>query len=259
MPRFYDEPEAAEAGDFMFPLIEEAALVTASQQLSPPSHLQTPADFQISPAERFASLVHSPASPAYKSARSSTRSSLARQLNGAGDRVKSPAQPRDDQEAGEPSAVSEEPRQSSRLRSAPTKTKPAQKAPSVVKRELRPKVKRELRPKANVDAKGAVRKAGRPAKTAVVGRPSKTAAAPRRGRAAGKAKESKTTAASAREGRKEWEVEKIVGSRIDEATMEHFFRVKWKGFSDKDNTWEPKKNLANCKSLVEAYEKKAGK
>jgi hypothetical protein len=91
----------------------------------------------------------------------------------------------------------------------------------------------------------------------------KPAAAPRRGRPPAKeakaAKPAKAAAAGGKASKQEWEVEQIVDSMIDEETMEHFFRVKWKGYSSKDNTWEPKKNLVNCKDLLEAYEKKAKK
>ncbi|KJZ77541.1 hypothetical protein HIM_03265 [Hirsutella minnesotensis 3608] len=57
---------------------------------------------------------------------------------------------------------------------------------------------------------------------------------------------------------KEWEIERIVDSRIDAATLEqHFYLVKWKGWAEKHNTWEPKKNLANCSAAIVAYEKAA--
>ncbi|POR35797.1 Uncharacterized protein TPAR_04007 [Tolypocladium paradoxum] len=55
----------------------------------------------------------------------------------------------------------------------------------------------------------------------------------------------------------EWEVEKIVDSRIEEGTFKHFYLVKWKGFASKDNTWEPKTNVAHCWAAIEAYEKGA--
>lgn len=92
----------------------------------------------------------------------------------------------------------------------------------------------------------------------------KPAVAKRRGRppkeASKAAKPAKAAAAAGGNATKqEWEVEQIVDSMIDEETMEHFFKVKWKGYSSKDNTWEPKKNLSNCKDLLEAYEKKAKK
>ncbi|KAF7561946.1 hypothetical protein G7046_g2191 [Stylonectria norvegica] len=52
-----------------------------------------------------------------------------------------------------------------------------------------------------------------------------------------------------------WEVEKIVDSQVDADTLEQFYHVKWKGFPAKDNTWEPKKNLASCRQTIRAYEK----
>ncbi|KAJ3470202.1 hypothetical protein MRS44_000301 [Fusarium solani] len=82
----------------------------------------------------------------------------------------------------------------------------------------------------------------------------KTPAKRGRGRPATKAK--KTTE---RGGEKEWEVEKVVGSQIDADTSEHFYFVKWKGYSAKENTWEPKKNLGNCRNLIWEFEKTMSK
>ncbi|EHK19203.1 uncharacterized protein TRIVIDRAFT_225073 [Trichoderma virens Gv29-8] len=210
-----------------------------------PNPLHLPTDSQISSADRFASPVHSPVSPVYKSTRSSTRSSLARQLDDVEDKPKSPAHSKDGKDGKDGGGLSPafaKPRQSSR-----DQTKPSKKAASPLKRELRPR--------GHINSKGAVRKAGRAAKVV----PAKTVPAQRKGRPAKKSKESKATVSAQAADRNEWEVEKIVDSRIEEETLQHFFRVKWKGFSDKHNTWEPKKNLANCKGLVDAYEKKAGK
>ncbi|KAI9171857.1 Testis-specific chromodomain Y 1 [Paramyrothecium foliicola] len=53
---------------------------------------------------------------------------------------------------------------------------------------------------------------------------------------------------------KEWEIERIVDSYIDSDTCEHFYQVKWKGFSAKENTWEPKVNLTHCPAILRAYE-----
>lgn len=52
----------------------------------------------------------------------------------------------------------------------------------------------------------------------------------------------------------QWEVESIVDSIIDADTHQHFYQVKWKGFSKKDNTWEPKVNLANCQAAIKQFE-----
>jgi hypothetical protein len=53
----------------------------------------------------------------------------------------------------------------------------------------------------------------------------------------------------------EWEVERILDSGIDGPTGVHLYLVKWKGFSSKENTWEPKKNLGNCHKLLQEFEK----
>ncbi|KAK1245775.1 hypothetical protein MKX07_004844 [Trichoderma sp. CBMAI-0711] len=181
------------------------------------------------------------------------------------------------------------PRQSTQVRSAPGKAKPTAAAATAAKvtRKASASTKRELRTKGRTDAKGAVRKPGRPARAASAAKALATttktaatktaatktaatktatvkpAATQRRGRPPTKeakaAKPAKAAAAGGTASKQEWEVEQIVNSMIDEETMEHFFRVKWKGYSTKDNTWEPKKNLVNCKDLLEAYEKKAKK
>ncbi|UPK99299.1 hypothetical protein LCI18_010234 [Fusarium solani-melongenae] len=70
-----------------------------------------------------------------------------------------------------------------------------------------------------------------------------------RGRPATKAKKT-----IERGGQKEWEVEKVLGSQIDADTSEQFYLVKWKGYSVKENTWEPKKNLGNCRNLIREFE-----
>ncbi|CAG9986953.1 unnamed protein product [Clonostachys byssicola] len=53
----------------------------------------------------------------------------------------------------------------------------------------------------------------------------------------------------------QWEVESIVDSQIDADTMEHFYKVKWKGYSTKENTWEPKSNLVGCQDALKEYER----
>ncbi|RGP79852.1 testis-specific chromodomain y 1 [Fusarium longipes] len=58
------------------------------------------------------------------------------------------------------------------------------------------------------------------------------------------------------ESETEWEVEKIMDSGIDVPTGVHLYLVKWKGFSGKQNTWEPKKNLGNCLELIREFEKR---
>ena len=34
------------------------------------------------------------------------------------------------------------------------------------------------------------------------------------------------------------------------------FKIRWKGFSEEYDTWEPEENLAGCKELVEQFWKK---
>ncbi|OAA56080.1 Chromo domain-like protein [Cordyceps fumosorosea ARSEF 2679] len=55
-------------------------------------------------------------------------------------------------------------------------------------------------------------------------------------------------------GSDEWEAERIVGARIEADTYIHWYEVKWKNWSTKHNTWEPKKNLAACQNLIEEFE-----
>ena len=51
----------------------------------------------------------------------------------------------------------------------------------------------------------------------------------------------------------EFEVEKITKKRkLRNGKFEYF--VKWKGYSEKDNTWEPLSNLKNAKDIVNQFE-----
>ncbi|GJN70548.1 hypothetical protein Purlil1_12201 [Purpureocillium lilacinum] len=79
-----------------------------------------------------------------------------------------------------------------------------------------------------------------------------------------KTKVSKTTSTSVRTPQKrqskrplpddEWEVDKVVDDRIDAETYVHYYLVQWKGWAPKHNTWEPKRNLSHCWSIIEEYE-----
>ena len=50
----------------------------------------------------------------------------------------------------------------------------------------------------------------------------------------------------------EFVVEKIINHRYTKKGKLEYY-LKWKGFTDLDNTWEPAENL-NCPDLVEIYE-----
>ncbi|KAL7808526.1 hypothetical protein V8C44DRAFT_335767 [Trichoderma aethiopicum] len=279
MPRFFDDPADVDSGELFSLTFDDVKSNASSNHIPSPQSAHSPAASEVSSASRLASLVRSPASPKFKSARSSTRSSLGRLSNGAGEKAQGTAPAKAGKEMT-PASSSSGARQSTRVRSAAAQAKPAAAAATTTTKTTRKasaSAKRELRTKGRTDAKGAIRKPGRPARAAAV-KPATTktaaskteavkpAAAKRRGRppkeASKAAKPAKAAAAAAAGGKatkQEWEVEQIVDSMIDEETMEHFFKVKWKGYSSKDNTWEPKKNLANCKDLLEAYEKKAKK
>lgn len=121
---------------------------------------------------------------------------------------------------------------------------------------LGPKPK-PTRKAAATGARAPVRRSGRVAKPRTAPQNKSTPKAPR-ARQARKARgkiASNIKATTARAGGHEWEVEAIVDSRIDADTYEHFYEVKWKGYSSKENTWEPKAQLANCMDAIRVYEK----
>lgn len=54
----------------------------------------------------------------------------------------------------------------------------------------------------------------------------------------------------------EYVVEKVVGKRIKDGSVQ--YRLKWKGYSDAENTWEPEDNCI-CHDLIAEYEKNLAK
>ena len=58
------------------------------------------------------------------------------------------------------------------------------------------------------------------------------------------------------EGKKEFEVEKILNKRT--VRRKEKFLVRWKGYMAEENTWENRENLENAKELVEEFEREYG-
>lgn len=53
---------------------------------------------------------------------------------------------------------------------------------------------------------------------------------------------------------KEYIVERIVGKKYDPITNEVQYCIKWEGYDDRDNTWEPIRHLKNVMSLIDEFE-----
>lgn len=52
----------------------------------------------------------------------------------------------------------------------------------------------------------------------------------------------------------EYEVEEILDDNVNTKTKQPSYFIKWKGYSEEENTWEPKKNLAHATALLKEYE-----
>lgn len=55
---------------------------------------------------------------------------------------------------------------------------------------------------------------------------------------------------------KEYEVQEVVASRIDEKTLTAQFRVKWSGYSHNENTWEPLDQIYQIPLILKNFTKK---
>ena len=51
----------------------------------------------------------------------------------------------------------------------------------------------------------------------------------------------------------EWEIEAITGHKGQGPQCQYL--IKWKGYRDNDNTWEPESNLDNAAEELEEYKK----
>jgi Chromo (CHRromatin Organisation MOdifier) domain len=58
------------------------------------------------------------------------------------------------------------------------------------------------------------------------------------------------------EGQEEWEVDNVLASRRFGHNRALQYLVKWKGFSEAHNSWEPKRNLGNANQLVKEFHDK---
>ncbi|XP_055306853.1 histone-lysine N-methyltransferase SUV39H1-like, partial [Sitodiplosis mosellana] len=51
-----------------------------------------------------------------------------------------------------------------------------------------------------------------------------------------------------------YNVEKILDRKVVDDTS--FYLIKWQGYSNKDNTWEPNECVDDCQEMLDAYEAK---
>jgi chromobox protein 5 len=65
-------------------------------------------------------------------------------------------------------------------------------------------------------------------------------------------KDAESNHATSDEEEESYEVEKIIKKRMKKGKVEYY--VKWKGYGEAENTWEPEDNL-ECPDIVAAFEK----
>ncbi|XP_017110016.2 micronuclear linker histone polyprotein [Drosophila bipectinata] len=64
----------------------------------------------------------------------------------------------------------------------------------------------------------------------------------------------KKSSATSDDPEKEWVVERII-DYVDDEKDGGLYRIRWKGFGRKDDTWEPESNLS-CEDLIEKFKRK---
>ncbi|EDW82371.2 uncharacterized protein Dwil_GK25767 [Drosophila willistoni] len=95
-------------------------------------------------------------------------------------------------------------------------------------------------------------KAGKPKKSILASATGGSASGNSRGRLVGNAK-NKGNKKIPTDPEKEWAVERIIDF-VDDDEQGPLYRIRWKGFGAKEDTWEPESNLS-CEGLIEKFKK----
>ena len=56
------------------------------------------------------------------------------------------------------------------------------------------------------------------------------------------------------EGEEEFEVEEVLDARVKRRKLEYL--VRWKGYDESNNTWEPEENLGNAPAKIQDFHKR---